>query len=141
VFGGRIFWNASERFTVSGRISAWQRRAINVAALRDEARRVDSGFTLASLSAKIDAGADFFQTQYCFDMDILRDYMKRIGDFGILERTYFIIGIGPITSAKSGHWMNKNLFGVHIPESLINRLEQAEDGKAEGQRICIELLQ
>ena len=107
----------------------------------DAPRKLDADFTPAGLSAKIDAGADFFQTQYCFDMNVLCDYMKRMGDFGILERTYFIIGIGPITSAKSARWMNKNLFGVHMPESLINRLEQAEDAKAEGLQICVELIE
>ncbi len=37
--------------------------------------------------------------------------------------------------------MNKNLFGVHIPDSLISRLEQAGDAKAEGRKICVELIQ
>ena len=107
----------------------------------DAPRKLDADFSPTSLNDKIDAGADFFQTQYCFDMDVLRDYMKRMGDFGILERTHFIIGIGPITSAKSARWMNKNLFGVHIPDSLISRLEQAGGAKAEGRRICVELIQ
>ncbi|SVE60062.1 uncharacterized protein METZ01_LOCUS512916, partial [marine metagenome] len=77
----------------------------------------------------------------CFDMDILRDYMLRLADFGILERTHFIIGIGPIASARSARWMNKNLFGVHIPEPIVTRLEQAKDSKAEGRKICVELIQ
>ena len=107
----------------------------------DAPRKVDADFSPTSLNDKIDAGADFFQTQYCFDMDVLDEYMKRIGDSGILERSHFIIGIGPIASAKSARWMNKNLFGVDIPESLITRLEQTADAKAEGRKICVELIQ
>ena len=107
----------------------------------DSPRKLDADFSPASLEAKIDAGADFFQTQFCFDMDVLRDYLQRLGDFGILERTYFIIGIGPIASARSARWMNNNLFGVHIPEHIVTRLEQAGDAQAEGRKICVELIQ
>ena len=107
----------------------------------DAPRKLDADFSPASLEAKIDAGADFFQTQFCFDMDVLRDYLRHLGDFGILERTYFIIGIGPIASARSARWMNNNLFGVHIPEHIVTRLEQAGDAQAEGRKICVELIQ
>lgn len=107
----------------------------------DAPRKLDNDFTPEALEAKIKAGADFFQTQYCFDMKILRDYLARIGDFGILERTYFLIGIGPIASARSAHWMNENLFGVHIPDKIIARLEHAEDPKAEGRKVCVDLIQ
>jgi len=107
----------------------------------DAPRKLDADFKPDGLNAKINAGANFFQTQYCFDMDILRAYMVRLGDFGILQRTHFIIGIGPIASARSARWMNENLFGVHIPEPIVARLEQAEDAKAEGRKICVELIQ
>lgn len=107
----------------------------------DAPRKLDANFSPAGLEVKIDAGADFFQTQFCFDMDVLRDYLQRLGDFGILERTYFIIGIGPIASARSARWMNNNLFGVHIPEHIVTRLEQAGDAQAEGRKICVELIQ
>ena len=94
----------------------------------------------AGLQKKIDAGANFFQTQYCFDMQLLRSYMSRLSDLGIMDRTYFIIGIGPIASANSARWMNKNLYGVNIPENIINRLEKTKDSKSEGRKICVELI-
>jgi methylenetetrahydrofolate reductase (NADPH) len=93
------------------------------------------------LKAKIEAGADFIQTQYCFDLAMLRRYLARLGDHGVLERLYVIVGIGPIASAKSARWMNENLFGVHIPEAIVSRLEGAGDQRAEGRKICVELLQ
>ena len=89
---------------------------------------------------KINKGVDFFQTQYVFDAKLLNEYMKVLGDEGILEKTNFIIGLGPFASAKSARWMNENLFGVDVPEKIIKRLEGAEDQKEESKKICIELI-
>jgi len=89
---------------------------------------------------KINKGVDFFQTQYVFDAKLLKEYMKVLGDEGILEKTNFIIGLGPFASAKSAKWMNENLFGVDVPDQIIKRLEGAEDQKEESKKICIELI-
>jgi len=90
---------------------------------------------------KINNGVDFFQTQYVFDAKVLSEYMKVLGDEGILEKTNFIIGIGPFASAKSAKWMNENLFGVDVPDEIIKRLEDAKDQKDESKKICIELIE
>ena len=89
---------------------------------------------------KINKGVDFFQTQYVFDAKLLNEYMKVLGDKGILEKTNFIIGLGPFASAKSARWMNENLFGVDVPDQIIKRLEGAKDQKEESKKICIELI-
>jgi methylenetetrahydrofolate reductase (NADPH) len=99
------------------------------------------GWKPDGLLAKIDAGADFVQTQYCFDLARLRRYLAALRDHGVLQRLFVIVGIGPLASAKSARWMNENLFGVHVPDGLIARLDGAADPRAEGRRICVELLQ
>ena len=93
------------------------------------------------LQAKIDNGTQFFQTQYCFDLEKVKRYCRGLVDGGFTEQAYFLIGIGPLASAKSARWMNDNLFGVHVPDAIIKRLEGAADQKAEGRAICAELLQ
>ena len=90
---------------------------------------------------KISKGVDFFQTQYVFYPNVLKDYMKVLGDEGILEKTNFIIGLGPFASAKSAKWMNENLFGVDVPEQIIKRLEGSVNQKEESKKICIELIE
>jgi methylenetetrahydrofolate reductase (NADPH) len=95
----------------------------------------------APLHRKIAAGASFFQTQFCFDPAMLRRYMARLGDEGITERAWFLVGIGALRSAKSARWMNDNLFGVHIPEAIIARLDGAADAREEGLAIAVELLE
>lgn len=95
----------------------------------------------ARILAKIDNGAQFFQTQYCFDSGIVERFCHRLVEEGITEKADFLIGIGPLASAKSARWMDANLFGVDIPEAIIKRLDGAQDQKAEGRAICAELLQ
>ena len=95
----------------------------------------------ARLQAKIDNGTQFFQTQYCFELEKVRRYCRALVDGGFTEQAHFLIGIGPLASAKSARWMNDNLFGVQVPDEIIKRLEAADDQKAEGRAICAELLQ
>ena len=89
---------------------------------------------------KIKIGVNFFQTQYVFDAKILKEYMKVLEDVGILEKTFFIIGLGPFASAKNAKWMNDNLFGVNVPKTILKRLEQSKDQKNESKKICLELI-
>jgi 5,10-methylenetetrahydrofolate reductase len=90
---------------------------------------------------KINNGVDFFQTQYVFEAKKLEEYMKVLEDAGVLEKTSFLIGLGPFASAKSAKWMNDNLFGVDVPNEIIKRLEQAKDQKEESKKICLELIE
>ncbi len=93
------------------------------------------------LIAKLEAGADFVQTQFCMDLGIVRRYVQRLLDLGIAQKLPMLIGVCPIPSAKSARWMKEKLFGTIIPDAIITRLEQAADSKAEGMKICIEQLQ
>jgi methylenetetrahydrofolate reductase (NADPH) len=106
----------------------------------DVPRRPDANWKAAPLLNKIEAGADFVQTQFCFDLDVCRAYIDRLRSEGIIDRLAVIIGVGPIRSAKSARWMNENLFGVHVPEATIARLDAAKDQAAEGRAICAELI-
>ena len=93
-----------------------------------------------SLLAKLDAGARFIQTQFCFDEGIVQRYAGALVDHGIAGRCAVLIGMGPLASARSARWMRENLWGTTIPDPLIERLEAADDEKAEGIRICAELI-
>jgi len=94
-----------------------------------------------SLQNKISAGAQFAQTQFCMDTAIVRRYIGRLAEVGITERFFVLIGIAPLPSVRTALWMREHLPGSIIPDRLIDRLALAADPKAEGKRICIELLQ
>jgi methylenetetrahydrofolate reductase (NADPH) len=98
-------------------------------------------FSPQGLVAKADAGAGFVQTQFCFDLGVARRYIDRLREEGLIDRIGVIIGVGPIRSAKSARWMNENLFGVHVPDDVIGRLDGADKPAAEGQKICAELIE
>ena len=102
---------------------------------------VKDDFDGANLIKKINAGVEFFQTQYAFDEVVLKNYMMKLNKLGITDKAYFIIGLGVIRTAKSARWMNKNLFGINIPEKIITRIENSNDEKIEGIKICIELIE
>ena len=93
------------------------------------------------LKKKINAGAQFVQTQYCFDLDRLKKYMTQVRDMGLTERCYILVGVGPMSSARTAAWIRDNVPGVHIPDPVIKRLLSARDPREEGVRICVEMIQ
>jgi len=93
------------------------------------------------LAKKIEAGAQFVQTQYCYDIGLLKSYMSTARDMGLDRKCFIIVGVGPLASARAASWIRNNVPGVHIPDAIIERLKGAENQKAEGKRICVELIQ
>jgi methylenetetrahydrofolate reductase (NADPH) len=98
------------------------------------------GWQPSGLQAKIDAGAQFVQTQFCMDAGVVRRYLARLAEHGITDRLSLIIGIVPLRSAKSARWIKEKLFGAIIPDALVERMESASDPAAEGRRICLDLV-
>lgn len=93
------------------------------------------------MAKKVAAGAQFIQTQYCFDIDRMKTFMAQARDMGLLEKVYVLAGVGPLASAKAADWIRKNVAGVHIPDAVIARLSGAEDQKQEGVNLCIDLIE
>ena len=93
------------------------------------------------LEKKVRAGADFIQTNYIFDVETFRRFMQRVRDRGLDREVFILAGVGPLASAKSARWMRSNVPGIHIPDSVIERLERAEKPGLEGTKLCIELIQ
>ena len=93
------------------------------------------------LAKKIEAGAQFIQTQYVYDMQRFRDYMRRVEDLGLLDKVFILIGVGPLRSAKAATWMRDNVPGLHIPDEVITRLAGSQDQARAGRDLCVELIQ
>jgi len=98
------------------------------------------GWEPKGLLKKIESGAQFAQTQFCMDTGVVRRYVARLAEHGVTDKLKLLIGVAPMASARSGRWMKENLFGTVIPDAFIDRMEQAADPKAEGQKIAVEVL-
>ncbi len=93
------------------------------------------------LGKKIAAGAQFIQTQYCYDIERLKTFMDKVRDLGLHEKAYILVGVGPLASARAAEWIRSNVPGVHIPDDVIKRLAGAEKQKQEGIQLCIDMIQ
>jgi methylenetetrahydrofolate reductase (NADPH) len=93
------------------------------------------------LGKKVEAGADFIQTNYIFDVPVFARFMARVRDLGLDGRVFILAGVGPLASARAARWMRANVPGIHIPDAVIERLERAANPALEGKRLCIELIQ
>jgi methylenetetrahydrofolate reductase (NADPH) len=93
------------------------------------------------LAKKVAAGAQFIQTQYCYDLGLLRVFMDQVEALGLIGKVFILVGIGPLRSAKTAEWMRKNIPGMHVPDALITRLAGAQDQAREGRNICVELVE
>jgi methylenetetrahydrofolate reductase (NADPH) len=93
------------------------------------------------LAKKVAAGAQFIQTQYCYDLALLRNFMVQVEDLGLIGKVFILAGVGPLRSAKTADWMRKNVPGMLVPDALVTRLAGAKDQAAEGRSICVELIQ
>ncbi len=96
------------------------------------------------LAKKIEAGANFIQTQYCFDLPRLRSFMQRVVDLGLDKQAFILVGVGPLRNEKVAEFMRTKVPGVHIPDEVVQRIAGVTGAKAkteEGKRICIEMIQ
>ncbi len=99
------------------------------------------GWQPTTLAGKIVSGTQFVQTQFCMDIGVVRRYVARLADAGLIEKVALLIGVNPLRSARSARWMRENLFGTIIPDAMIARLEAASDPAADGMRLCVELIE
>ena len=114
------------------------------------------------LAKKVRAGANFIQTQLIYDIEAFKVYMEKVRQLGLHEQTYILAGVGPLKSPGMARYMKNNVPGLLVPDALIERMEgagapwagkskdeltkedkqaRAEAWKAEGIKICIELIQ
>jgi methylenetetrahydrofolate reductase (NADPH) len=95
------------------------------------------------LAKKVEAGADFIQTQFCFNVERFREYMQRVRDLGLHERAFILIGVGPLRSERAAEYMRTKIPGIWIPDEIVERMAGTPKARQqeEGIRICVEIIQ
>jgi methylenetetrahydrofolate reductase (NADPH) len=96
---------------------------------------------VSRLTAKADAGAQFIQTQFVFDVPVFAAWMRRLEDLGVTERCRILAGVGPVRSLRALERLTR-IPGVSIPEHVSARLTAAgpEHIRPEGEKLCSELI-
>ena len=93
------------------------------------------------LAKKIEAGADFIQTQAIFDMERFERWMEQVRALGLHKKAHIMAGIIPLKSLGAARYMKNNVSGMLIPDHIIDRLKGAKDKKAEGVKIAVEMIE
>ena len=95
------------------------------------------------LAKKIAAGAEFIQTQCIYNLDKFKEWMKRAGDKGLLDKVYILAGLTPMKSAGMAKYMKNRVPGMDVPDEIVKRLSDTPKEKQgdEGIKICIESIQ
>ncbi|MFH1114015.1 MAG: methylenetetrahydrofolate reductase, partial [Pseudomonadota bacterium] len=101
------------------------------------------GWRVVRLAKKIDAGADFIQTQCIFNMQRFRDYMKQANDMGLTGKVHILAGITPLKSAGMARYMAAKVAGMDVPQEMIDRIAGVPKDKQadEGIKIAVETIQ
>ena len=93
------------------------------------------------LAKKIEAGAEFFQTQYCFDVERLKSHMQKVCELGLHEKSFILVGVGPLRSERTAEFLRTKVPGVIVPDAVVERMRNAQDKRIEGKKICAEIIQ
>lgn len=91
-----------------------------------------------SLLARVDAGANFIQTQICFNMKSMRRYMQHLVDARLTWRCAVMASLAVLPSAAAALELKRSLHGTVMADKLVKRISQASDPELEGVRICAE---
>jgi len=90
---------------------------------------------------KVNAGAQFFQTNLVYDVDRMEVWLNELGKRGILDKVFILIGITPLKNLKMARYMT-TVPGVFVPEGILKRMEAADasgGAQEEGVQIALEL--
>lgn len=99
-------------------------------------------YRVIRLAKKIDAGADFIQTQCVFNMDRFKKWMTMAREEGLTEKVNILAGITPLKSEGMARYMSKKVAGIEMPAELIKRMAGVPKKKAaeEGIKISLETI-
>ncbi len=97
-------------------------------------------FRPVRLAKKVEAGADFVQTQIIYNVEKFKKFMEIARDLGIHEKCFILAGVTPPKSLGMARYMKKFVPGLDVTDDVIQRLQDAKDQKEEGIDICVDII-
>ncbi len=95
------------------------------------------------LEKKVEAGADFVQTQGIFNVARFRQWMEEVRALGLHQEVKILAGIVPVKSAGMANHMQKKVPGMDVPQEVVDRvaaMEKGEPQRTEGKRLAVEMI-
>lgn len=90
---------------------------------------------------KVNAGAQFFQTNIIFEPDRLDPWLEELEKRNVLGKVSILAGLVPLKSFKVAEYLHTKVPGVTVPESILKRMEKAgESSQEEGVQISLEII-
>ncbi|MDP4223241.1 MAG: methylenetetrahydrofolate reductase C-terminal domain-containing protein [Bacteroidota bacterium] len=90
---------------------------------------------------KVNAGAQFFQTNLIFEPDRLDLWLEQLYKRNVLDKVFILVGIVPLKSYKAALYLHEKIPGVYLPHNILERMEKAgEHAQEEGVQIALELI-
>jgi methylenetetrahydrofolate reductase (NADPH) len=102
-----------------------------------------AGFRAERLGKKVEAGAQFVQTQFVFDVPAFARWMAQVRDLGLHKKCAVLAGVGAVRSVKALDYMRDHVPGVEVPDDVYQRLKAAPPDKqaTAGIKLAAEILQ
>ena len=101
----------------------------------------NSRYEALRLEKKINAGAQFIQTQLVYDVDAFAGWLEALNQQNLLDKVRILAGVGPLRSAKSARYIAAQLHNVRVPPAILARMESARDAQEEGIQIALEIIE
>jgi len=101
----------------------------------------DDGWQPTEIKAKVEAGAQFVQTQACLNVALLRRYMKFLVAAQVARRCHVLVSVPVLTSVESARWLAAHHRGAVIPDRLVGQFKRAKDPESFGIALCAETIQ
>jgi methylenetetrahydrofolate reductase (NADH) len=95
------------------------------------------------LHKKVEAGAQFIQTQMIFNVPRFKEFMEKVCDLGVDKHAFILAGVGPLKSPGMARYMRDNVAGCEVPDEYVKRMEKTPKDKwrSEGISICVEIIE
>ena len=100
-------------------------------------------FRALRLKKKIEAGADFMQTQCIFNIPKFKEWMKEVRALGLHKEIKILAGITPLKGVGGARYMQKFVPGMDVPQEIVDRMAGVEKGPAshaEGKKLAVEMI-
>src|SRR5665647_3634507 len=100
-------------------------------------------FRALRLKKKVEAGADFIQTQCIFNVPKFKKWMEEVRALGLHQEIKILAGITPLKGVGGARYMQKFVPGIDVPQEIVDRMAACEKGapsQAEGKKIAVEMI-